>query len=343
MLSGRLLPAHPKPLPDELLSSWIVRIAEANGIKLHTLIRILLPEYPDPWMRDIDRHSPAWLRQKFVSLTATPYSTIRKTSLATYEGHIFPRQHPSGQLRWILPLKVRSSRRFGYGVQYCPECLATDFQPYFRRKWRLGFVTFCPEHNVMMRDACPECGVSIAIHRRDFEKEIDQALRLSDCNKCGFDLSTAQTKSPVTFDAPAFQQYAQLARRLKWPKARKRSVSLEYFSVLHQLCKILVSSRNNGVLEHHICQRLGIAPQIGRKGKSPFEQRRVGERYFVVSLALWLMGDLDQRLVDAWEAKAVRFNLLLRDFWDQPEWFKIQSGQLNRLENRTTGVYRGGE
>lgn len=189
----------------------------------------------------------------------------------------------------------------------------------------------------MLHDACTSCGSPIAIHRRDFGKEIDQALGLSVCNKCGFDLSSAPKVPPVILDDSTFKQYAQLSRRLKWPRARKRPVSLEYFSVLHQLCKILVSSKNNGTLEQHVCQRLGIAPQIGKRGRSPFEQRRVGERYFVVSLALWLMGNLEIRIADAWESKAVRFNLLLRDFWDQPEWFKIQSGQLNRLKNRTTG------
>ena len=35
-LSGRLWPAHVKPQQDELLSSWLVRLAMAHGVKLHT-------------------------------------------------------------------------------------------------------------------------------------------------------------------------------------------------------------------------------------------------------------------------------------------------------------------
>lgn len=44
MTHGELWPAHPRPLKDELLSSWIVRVIQANGIKLQTLSRMLFGE-----------------------------------------------------------------------------------------------------------------------------------------------------------------------------------------------------------------------------------------------------------------------------------------------------------
>ena len=56
-LSGTLWPAHPKPLPDELLSSWMVRIAGQHGLKLHTFASAVWPGI-SIWNRDIDRSGP---------------------------------------------------------------------------------------------------------------------------------------------------------------------------------------------------------------------------------------------------------------------------------------------
>ena len=61
MLSGHLLPAHPHPLADELLTSWFARLAYGQGLKVQTLNRLLFGSDRQLWNRDIDRLSPAWL------------------------------------------------------------------------------------------------------------------------------------------------------------------------------------------------------------------------------------------------------------------------------------------
>lgn len=61
MLSGKIWPAHPHPLPDELLTSWMVRLAEANGIRLQALSWMLFGNAHSPWNRDADRSAPKWL------------------------------------------------------------------------------------------------------------------------------------------------------------------------------------------------------------------------------------------------------------------------------------------
>jgi hypothetical protein len=47
---------------------------------------------------------------------------------------------------------------------------------------------------------------------------------------------------------------------------------------------------------------------------------------------LWLLADPEARVRQAWQAKAVRFNLLLRDFKDAPKWFVDLAVQLNRKQ-----------
>lgn len=41
MLSGEIWPAHPHPLPDEILSSWTLRVAAANGVRLQPLLDVV--------------------------------------------------------------------------------------------------------------------------------------------------------------------------------------------------------------------------------------------------------------------------------------------------------------
>lgn len=73
MLSGKRWPAHPQPLPDELLTSWIVRVAEANGVKLQVLSWMLFGNTKSPWNRDVDRSAPHWLIEAMASHTGVRY------------------------------------------------------------------------------------------------------------------------------------------------------------------------------------------------------------------------------------------------------------------------------
>lgn len=38
-----MLPIHPQPMSDELLTSWMVRLAFANGFALHTFYSVSAP------------------------------------------------------------------------------------------------------------------------------------------------------------------------------------------------------------------------------------------------------------------------------------------------------------
>ena len=191
MAHGVLWPAHPKPLPDELLSSWIVRVAAANGIKLQTLSWMLFGNGRSPWNRDIDRSAPGWLIKALSQYTGTNYWDVFHTTLTTYRTRLYPRRRTAGQLRWILPIRSYGMQRKAFGLQFCPECLAGDSQPYFRRLWRVALVTYCPEHHVELHDACPACGVPVIIFRGDFGRELRDARPMHVCHSCGYDFRDA--------------------------------------------------------------------------------------------------------------------------------------------------------
>lgn len=331
MLSGTLWPVHPKPLPDELLSSWIVRIAEANGVKLETMTHLLFGAYPLPWNRDIDRLAPKWLLKGICAHTGSCYWEAYRMTLAGYRTRLYRYRKDSGQLRWILPVQINSTKRDGFGMQYCPACLVADKAPYFRRKWRVAFHTFCPEHVIMLHDCCPACGAAVSFYRRDFGRSIDEAGAICLCYQCQFDLRTAPQAPVVIYDDGAFQLYVEMLQALDGAANDADQFNLKFHAVLHQLCKVMLSDQNHDQLRQYVAKMLRVVTAPAVYGRMSLEHRRVFDRYQIVFFALWLLTAPEERIGAAWHAKAVRFNLLMKDFSDAPKWFADLAGQLNRM------------
>jgi hypothetical protein len=124
-----LWPIRYKPFPDELLSCWLVRLAHGHGLKVQTFCNLMFGNRRQVWNRDIDRLAPAWLVDELILRTGTSPELAWGTTLHAYEGILYSKFQMSGTLRWILALKVYHRTRKGYGLQFCPACLAEDQVP----------------------------------------------------------------------------------------------------------------------------------------------------------------------------------------------------------------------
>lgn len=68
-----------------------------------------------------------------------------------------------------LPTIDRQGKRFLLGTRnrpeyrFCPVCLASDQQPYFRLEWRFRCWHWCPLHRCLLRDHCAACGQPIVL------------------------------------------------------------------------------------------------------------------------------------------------------------------------------------
>jgi len=322
MAYGRIWPVHPKPLPDELLSSWIVRVAQANGIKLQTLCWMLFGNEKSPWNRDIDRSAPPWLLQALSEHTGTNYWDIFHTTLATYRTRLYSRRQSSGQLRWILPVNNYGMRHTGFGQQFCPVCLATDPVAYFRKQWRIALFTYCPIHQVELHDACPSCAAPVVHYRGDFGKELDAAWPMFVCHACGFDLCKAELKPAYFPSDELHQMFDAMLESLCGPVAEAGKFNLGFFAVVHQFCRIMGMGQNQGKLLRYVLEQIGDPVSVMQPaGRVTIEERRRDERHWWLLCSLWLMIDLETRLRDAWGAKAVRYNLMVKDFRFRPAWY----------------------
>jgi len=321
VVHGRLWPAHPKPLPEELLTSWFVRVAEANGIKLQTLSWMLFGYGNSPWHRDVDRQPPARFLDIVCARTGLSREDVNGATLDTYRGRLYPKPRSSGLLRWISPLISAGASRHGFGVQFCPECLARDMVPYYRKQWRLALSTYCPDHDCFLYDSCPACGAPVAFFRHDFGREISQTKGIACCWKCEFDFRTLE-RVAVTFPMKEVREiFDSILRSLNAPTTTGGLFDLGFFAVLHQFCRVMGTRQNGGKLLSYISECLRMPTSPIALGRTSIEEHRREERHRLLLCALWLMVDLERRLRAAWMAKAVRYNLMVKDFHDSPEWY----------------------
>lgn len=140
------------------------------------------------WNRDLDRFLTFRDLTKLADHLGINPDAGRATSLRPHAARL--KGLGSGLTPGILRLGVFHRTRRLHGQQYCPECLAEDPQPYFRREWRLAFVFACRRHRRPLRDGCPHCDTPVVFHR-------SPALEFSRCHVCGGNLLIPNAAAPV--------------------------------------------------------------------------------------------------------------------------------------------------
>jgi hypothetical protein len=193
----------------------MVRLAFSNVFPLHTFYSSLL-EYKAPiWSRDTDRHPPSALLEILTTNTHQSERALQTMTLSYYEGLLFETLPMHGDTAWLLPAGIYHRTRRRAGMQFCPLCLQSDSEPYYRRAWRLAFCTVCKEHHCLMLQHCPYCESTVAFHRHGMgriKSARPDALRL--CHYCGFDLGMAE---------PA---------KVNWPDAESRELVCAILNML---------------------------------------------------------------------------------------------------------------
>jgi hypothetical protein len=326
-----LWPIRYKPLPDELLSSWLVRLAHGHGLKVQTFCNLIFGDRRQVWNRDIDRLGPDWLVKELSARTGTPLQIAYGTTLRAYEGLLYPQFKLSGVLQWILTLQMYHRKREGFGLQYCPMCLREDLEPYFRKSWRVAFNTICVKHHCMLRDRCPNCDAGVAFHRGDMgNTDASITGSLAECHQCRFDLGEAGAEPIISYDKQASDWHVGLCRQLTGGDSAQPTADLDSFGVMRQMSALLTSRYSTVKLHAHVCDQLGVLEMQLTTGRVATETRPLLERHHLTQLIFWLMMDMEPRLRVAWRAKAVRYNHLGKDFENAPAWYtKIVDGFSN--------------
>jgi hypothetical protein len=242
-----MLPIHLKPQEDEILSSWLVRLAMAHGMKVHSFSSISFPQKAI-WNRDIDKCADNDLLDSLSLLTATSIQRVNETTLARLEGFLYEKHNKYGPNPWLLPVGIYHRKRVQFGMQFCSLCLSEDKIPYFRRKWRLTFMVICEKHKILLRDRCFDCQSPVNFHRNElgnFHKLV--ATSLTVCHICHADLRAFSTESETGLVKNSEVLFVnRILRAINEGSIKvsdkERVYSILFFQVLHQLMKTLAKN-----------------------------------------------------------------------------------------------------
>lgn len=259
-LSGKLLPLHLKPKDDELLTSWIVRLALAHALTPTTFDLIFTSSRcARIWaIQDIDLNKmtndlnpKTSLTKLFLILskkTATPLRRVKKTTLDEYDGRLYFKIFDSRLYSWLVQHNLNiylGKRRFG--MQACAKCLSEDKEPYFRRTWRFAFVVVCPRHNCFLIDRCPNCFSPILFHRAASYMLHVPMKAMTTCYKCWFDIRDTPGEESKTQKIPRpevvnLQTYLTQIAKQRYIKINgiKAVPTVEYFNLLHWLLNTII-------------------------------------------------------------------------------------------------------
>lgn len=168
-------------LPDEVFSSWLIRLAIKHSCDPIDLTSYIWPGWR-LWMTDIDRGMESEKLSLLSQFTSLRSKTIEQAFLfdtAKIIGDI----KNQGIWDWITTIGSRNRKRLS-GLSCCPQCLSDDLTPYFRKSWRYAWHTCCEIHKVRLINSCQFCSAPIAPHlvRAEFK-----SLRY--CTNCLEDLS----------------------------------------------------------------------------------------------------------------------------------------------------------
>jgi len=320
-LSGKLWPAHLKPKEDELLSSWLLRIAVSHGMGLDLFCSAI-------WSgtlvrgRDIDRLSDEGVINLLAERIGVTPARVAETTLSEYEGSLFERRTHRGYTPWITSLRIYCRDRKHFGLQFCHSCLAEDREPYFRRRWRLAFVTLCEHHRTLLSDRCPRCGLPVNAARNDLNNDaMTVAQIMTRCHSCGFDLRKGR-RGAVCGRVVAYQQRLLMAVQQGWVEVRPGEpvYSHLYFRVLLQMMRLLATRQ---ALRVAVSRRSGIRmfTPVFPGNNRDIERLSIQHRLGLVGMAQYLFTDWPERFIGLCKEERIWSRSLLQRFGDAPYWF----------------------
>ncbi|CAJ0700979.1 TniQ family protein [Ralstonia sp. 22086] len=283
----QLWPIRYKPIPGELLSSWIVRLAHGHGMGVMPFCNAALGPTALALTMDIDRRSPTPLLEALALHTGAHLESVHQATLRVYEGTLYPQFHVGGFLPWVIAINLPRSARLGPGLQFCPYCLRSDPVPYFRLCWRVALQTFCERHQCLLLDRCPSCGACLFVQRVDTNWCHAETDGICYCHNCDFDLRLAE--APVVDDRgsgflPTLQQ---LTRDLSVVNTVGPPGLLER---LHAMAVTVLSGKAKPRLCNCLACRFGYSDlEIEQARKPALELQSVVTRHAVLLWSLWLL------------------------------------------------------
>jgi transcriptional regulator with XRE-family HTH domain len=182
------LPAHVQPHRGESFTSYLTRLAEANGIQLVGQLFKMCFSKGRPGFTFRTGDFPPRSFGALPTMTMCSPSDLLPTTFY-YLAQKFSRRTEA------QPVSQFMSGTLSPGLRYCPDCLTE--RGYYALVWRFLDLEGCPEHGCRLLDHCQQCGQKIPL--------LTQPFKFGYCPICGNDLRRGQVEQLT----PSARQTAQ--------------------------------------------------------------------------------------------------------------------------------------
>lgn len=178
----RQLPLYVEPQQDEVLLSWLLRLATRLGVSLHTLVRGAF------WIDDRRERAQWWRRPELQMLSRigakTGISIERLRGMALEGWSPMYRDDEASERFSAERFRAEAPRHQGFRYVLCEQCLDAHAIPYLRMPWAMGWAAVCPEHASIMVARCQKCRAKLRIGQPSSIARFSPTT----CVQCGNDL-----------------------------------------------------------------------------------------------------------------------------------------------------------
>ncbi len=331
------------PESDELLSSWLFRLAWRNAEKTHTFRTRFWHKTGAPWNRNINLPIDTQFFQNIANLAQTNCERLFPHTLLSLEGILFEEVKKSGKVDGVL-----ASRHYAYGnnrphhsLQYCPECIQEQTIVHFKRTSMITYLVGCPKHRGVYRDTCYQCGQPVRIHLSDSgQKYLPRINPVSFCHYCGSPWAHAlrQELPELPDEFWSLQKKIEDAMNINWLQLSDDNLlyALSFFKGLRHIIRYIMNNTYTVPLREIVAKELGILPlgfvQNGYQGG--MDSLSVGDRITIMQYVSWLLSDWPFRFNWALKQSSISYSYLCTYRDDVPYWLEKEL-RLSKDEKHT--------
>lgn len=326
----RVLAAYCWPMPDELLSSWLSRMAYDHGMSTKDFCEAIMPVRKDKY--DIDRYLPEDCINALASYTNCNAELIRSTTVNHYALKAFGKRE-NGIMEWLMSGYSRGGRNsFSSRLMYCPSCL--NEKPYFRKKWRLAASFVCVDCGCYLVVSCPHCQQGNSFVDKDCENHLYSDIKqyMTICHHCGEDVTDCKREQAPDNIVSAQRAIYQVIE--KGPENQVMLSSESYFKAVYGLCRYLLIARYDTMSSRaFITAAYNGAGIIKRRVVLKYDcfyldKLSAIKRAALLSVSTWLLEEWPNRFMELCRKSNVTFKEMM-DRFNKPEpWFARQLRKL---------------
>ncbi|MDD2356455.1 MAG: TniQ family protein [Thiovulaceae bacterium] len=304
----------PSPLPNELLSSWLVRTAYAHHTHPHTFMNLHFGQkYGYVFHNNIDISISNKDIEKILNKCRHKID-VKNLTLKTYETYLQEKIINNGSNKFLCDLR------------FCPLCLKEDPVVYFRKQWKIAFYTICQKHLCFLLTECPNCNTKI-----DISKMHSNTYSFKYCYKCKFELSSSH---PSLIDSHLLQHLPQHKKLISalhngYITFQKRPVySFYFFDVLLQLTKKLLRNNKHKFFDFH--ESFQYLKSINKMRIKPIGNLiTIQQQYILFTLLIHLFENYPYNFIEYIKANKLSHWQLTQDMDYVPFWYETLVNEIS--------------